>query len=48
LNAAGAEVMAVCDKALIDDWGLLNPIATVPEVPTAIAQAAAELRKRPE
>jgi acetyl esterase/lipase len=46
LNQAGVEVMAVRYNGLIHDWGLLNPIATVPEVRTAIAQVATELRNR--
>lgn len=46
LNAAGVEVVAVRYNGLIHDWGLLNPIATVPEVRTAITQVAGELRKR--
>jgi len=46
LNEAGVEVVAVRYNGLIHDWGLLNPIATVPEVRTAITQVASELRKR--
>ena len=46
LNQAGVEVIAARYNGLIHDWGLLNPIATVPEVRTAIAQVAAELKKR--
>jgi acetyl esterase len=46
LNQAAVEVIAVRYNGLIHDWGLLNPIATVPEVRTAIAQVASELRKR--
>src|SRR5271166_3593503 len=46
LNQAGVEVLSVRYNGLIHDWGLLNPIATVPEVRTAIAQVAAELKKR--
>jgi acetyl esterase len=46
LNQAGVEVLSVRYNGLIHDWGLLNPIATVPEVRTAIAQVASELRKR--
>ena len=46
LNRAGVEVMAVRYNGLIHDWGLLNPIATVPEVRTAITQVATELNKR--
>jgi acetyl esterase/lipase len=46
LNEAGVEVVAVRYNGLIHDWGLLNPIATVREVRTAITQVASELRKR--
>jgi len=46
LNQAGVEVIAVRYNGLIHDWGLLNPIATVPEVRTAITQVATELKKR--
>jgi acetyl esterase/lipase len=46
LNEAGVEVVAVRYNGLIHDWGLLNPIATVPEVRPAITQVASELRKR--
>jgi acetyl esterase/lipase len=46
LNHAGVEVTSVRYNGLIHDWGLLNPIATVPEVRTAIAQVASELKKR--
>jgi len=46
LNQAGVEVIAVRYNGLIHDWGLLNPIATVPEVRTAISQVASELKKR--
>jgi acetyl esterase/lipase len=46
LNQAGVEVIAVRYNGLIHDWGLLNPIATVPEVRTAITQVASELNKR--
>jgi acetyl esterase len=45
LNEAGVEVVAVRYNGLIHDWGLLNPIATVPEVRAAITQVASELRK---
>ena len=34
LNEAGVEVVAVRYNGLIHDWGLLNPIATVPEIIT--------------
>jgi acetyl esterase/lipase len=46
LNEAGVEVVAVRYNGLIHDWGLLNPIAAVPEVRTAITQVANELKKR--
>ena len=39
-------MIAVRYNGLIHDWGLLNPIATVPEVRTAITQVATELKKR--
>ena len=46
LNQAGVDVIAVRYNGLIHDWGLLNPLATVPEVRTAITQVATELKKR--
>ena len=46
LDKAGVDVMAVRYGGLIHDWGLLNPIATVPAVRTAITQVATELKKR--
>ena len=46
LNQAGVEVTSVRYNGLIHDWGLLNPIATVPEVRTAITQVGSELKKR--
>ena len=46
LNQAGVEVISVRYNGLIHDWGLLNPIATVPEVRTAITQVGSELKKR--
>ena len=33
-------------NGLIHDWGLLNALATVPEVRAAITQVAGELKKR--
>jgi len=45
LNQAGVEVMAVRYNGLIHDWGLLNPIAAVPEVRAAITQVTSELKK---
>jgi acetyl esterase len=46
INQAGVEVITVRYNGLIHDWGLLNPIATVPEVRAAITQVAGELKKR--
>ena len=46
LNQAGVEVMAVRYNGLMHDWGLLNPITTVPEVRAAITQVASEMNKR--
>jgi acetyl esterase/lipase len=46
LDKAGVDVMAVRYGGLIHDWGLLNPIAAVPAVRTAITQVASELKKR--
>ena len=46
LDKAGVEVVAVRYNGLIHDWGLLNPLATVPEVRTAITQVASELKRR--
>jgi len=46
LNAAGVEVVAVRYNGLIHDWGLLNALATVPEVRAAITQVTGELKKR--
>jgi acetyl esterase/lipase len=46
LNEAGVDVIAVRYNGLIHDWGLLNPLATIPEVRTAITQVATELKKR--
>ena len=46
LTQAGVDVIAVRYNGLIHDWGLLNPIATVPEVRTATTQVATELKKR--
>ena len=46
LNEAGVDVIAMRYNGLIHDWGLLNPLASVPEVRTAITQVATELKKR--
>jgi len=44
LNEAGVEVTLVRYDGLIHDYGLLNPLATIPAVKTALAQAAGALR----
>src|SRR5476649_1053892 len=44
LNEAGVEVTLVRYDGLIHDYGLLNPLATIPAVKTALAQAAAAIR----
>lgn len=45
LDEAGVPVTLTCYGGLIHDYGLLNPIATVPAVQTALLQAAAFIRK---
>ena len=44
LDAAGVAVTAVRYNGMIHDYGLLNPLADVPEVKAAMRQAAAELK----
>lgn len=44
LNEAGVEVTLVRYDGLIHDYGLLNPLATIPAVKAALAQAAGALR----
>ncbi|RZJ69388.1 alpha/beta hydrolase [Flavobacterium sp.] len=44
LDEAGASVVFVEYKGMIHDFGLLNPIADLPEVGVLFRQAAAELR----
>ncbi|WP_426149435.1 alpha/beta hydrolase [Pseudomonas sp. DC3000-4b1] len=44
LDAAGVPVTAVRYNGMIHDYGLLNPLARVPEVQAAMRQAGAELR----
>ncbi|WP_040260901.1 alpha/beta hydrolase [Pseudomonas massiliensis] len=44
LDAAGVPVTAVRYNGMIHDYGLLNPLAQVPEVQAAMRQAGAELR----
>ncbi|RYY57865.1 MAG: alpha/beta hydrolase [Chitinophagaceae bacterium] len=45
LNAAGVPVSLVRYQGMIHDYGLLNPLAHVPEVQSALLYAAAELKK---
>jgi acetyl esterase/lipase len=45
LDEAGVDVTLVRVQGLIHDYGLLNPIATVPAVQSALRAAAAELKK---
>jgi acetyl esterase/lipase len=45
LNAAGVSVTLVRYQGMIHDYGLLNPLATIPEVQSALLYAAAELKK---
>lgn len=45
LNQAGVAVSLVRYQGMIHDYGLLNPLATIPEVQSALLYAAAELKK---
>jgi len=45
LDEAGVKVTAVQYNGMIHDWGLLNPLATVPATQAAMLQAGTELRK---
>jgi acetyl esterase/lipase len=45
LDEAGVSVTATRYNGMIHDWGLLNPLATVPGTRSAISQAAAEIKK---
>jgi acetyl esterase len=45
MDEAGVDVTLVRGQGLIHDYGLLNPIATVPAVQSALRAAAAELKK---
>jgi acetyl esterase len=45
LDEAGVKVTATRYNGMIHDWGLLNPLATVPGTGSAMLQAAAELKK---
>lgn len=45
LDEAGVPVTVTRYNGMIHDWGLLNPLATVPGTRSAMLQAAAELKK---
>ena len=45
LDDAGVKVTATRYNGMIHDWGLLNPISTVPGTKSAMLQAAAEIKK---
>lgn len=45
LNAAGVPVTLVRYQGMIHDYGLLNPLASIPEVQSALFYAAAELKR---
>lgn len=45
LNLAGVPVSLVRFQGMIHDYGLLNPLADIPEVQSALLYAAAELKK---
>ena len=45
MNEAGVPVSLVRYQGMIHDYGLLNPLANVPEVQSALLSAAAELKK---
>lgn len=45
MNEAGVSVSLVRYQGMIHDYGLLNPLATIPEVQSALLYAAAELKK---
>ncbi len=44
LDEAGVPVTAIRYNGMIHDWGLLNPLATVPATRSAMLQAAAEIK----
>jgi len=44
LDAAGVQVTAVRYNGMVHDYGLLNPLSSIPEVKAALRQAAAELK----
>lgn len=45
MNQAGVPVSLVRYQGMIHDYGLLNPLATIPEVQSALLYAAAEIKK---
>lgn len=45
LDEAGVAVTATRYNGMIHDWGLLNPLATIPGTRSAMLQAAAEIKK---
>jgi acetyl esterase/lipase len=45
MDEAGVDVTLVRVQGMIHDFGLLNPITTVPAVHSALRAAAAELKK---
>ena len=44
-DEAGVAVTSTRYNGMIHDWGLLNPLATVPATQSAMFQAAAEIKK---
>ena len=44
LDEAGVKVTSTRYNGMIHDWGLLNPLATVPGTKSAMLQAAAEIK----
>ena len=44
LDAAGVDVTAVRYNGMVHDYGLLNPLSSIPEVKAAMRQAAGELK----
>jgi acetyl esterase len=45
LDEAGVKVTAVQYNGMIHDWGLLNPLSTLPSTQSALLQAGTELKK---
>lgn len=45
LDEAGVKVTATRYNGMIHDWGLLNPINTIPGTKSALLQAASEIKK---